>query len=197
MNNDAAFKAVWKGAIDYFNLFRGKGYSGLDQADYPDEYHIALICYVLVGFYDKFNKATWSLKDESETMFYPYKAYFKIMCLTIEQMPGTPYTFKPGQKLFRGVGGEVHVTLNQTIAFQHFVSTSLNRDIAEGYSKTDKKRAVFIFDAVVPHSSGLQHHPPTAKNEEVLISPFNAYKVVGIENPDPKEPDYKVIYLQT
>ena len=197
LETNAEERVVWEAAKKEFQELKATGlYAGINQPEFPDEYHIVLISYVYNGFYAQFNRATYMLKDIKAVRGYPYKVYFKFLLLSIMNMPGYGNPLHKDTKLYRGVLGNFQLKIGQKFAFQHFVSTSTVRSTAEGYSKKNskngEKRTIFIIENVISNCTSLLHHPPEATNNEVLLWPLEGYVVTEIE----AENDCQVVHLQ-
>lgn len=173
------YKKAWDAAVKILEKKRKSG--ALKKDNNPDEYHIALIAYTLESpnLYGDFNKQTRTLYTKFAIEKYPYKSFFKLLMLAVDNVKGKPETIKDGTLLYRGCKGQVKdAAIGKYILFQHYVSTSLKSSTAEAFGAD----VVFIISTVAKAKHiGLEAHSMMLDEQEVLFWPFEDYLITDIK----------------
>ncbi|XP_021943023.2 T-cell ecto-ADP-ribosyltransferase 2 [Folsomia candida] len=126
-------KATWTAAKTWFANHKPT-YKTL-QTSHPDEYHIALITFTMDGFYDTFNQACRSIKNEKEAAVFRYRHYYKLLLYCIVHVRGNPPQVSKDLVVYRGCSASFPtVKVGSTFTFRQFTSTSTNKEVATGFS---------------------------------------------------------------
>jgi hypothetical protein len=165
-----------------------------DEDDFPDECHIALICYTM-GFkgysvYAKFNEECRDVcagKKEFSSM--ANKALFFLLRYVMENVAETS-TNLPTLKVYRGCDTKfVSKDKKNLLGFGHFTSTSTKEKIGEAFAdsnESDSDSTIFVIEDVNVRTRGtkfikLFDHSEYSKEEEYLLSPFQLYQIEKTE----------------
>ena len=195
--SDPWLNNAWERAIlEYRKARQRRGHENWARVNCPDEYHIALVAYTLeTPFYRKFNKATRTA-TMATVKHYPYKNYFKLLWLSIKKVPGHPRRLSR-DVLYRGLSDKMKFVINDYVCFQHFMSTSRDKEVAKGFIDDKRKGTLFritgLMDAAERHHfSCLDHFNPY--EEEVLIIPTQVFQVVAVEK---MKSGLKIVHLHS
>lgn len=147
----------------------------VQQMHYPDEYHIALICYTLEkpDVYGEFNRQTRNVKEREDLDRYHYKTFFIFLLKSIKEMRGCPT--QPPHMLYRGCSVKFsNATPGQYIIFQQYTSTSSSETVAVEFAG---EGTLFEIHGCVRNVVGMDHHTVFPKENEFVIWPFEVFEI--------------------
>ncbi|XP_071437983.1 NAD(P)(+)--arginine ADP-ribosyltransferase 2-like [Pithys albifrons albifrons] len=143
------------------------------------EQAIALMAYTMEdGLYMEFNKAT--REGGTSRHHYLHKFHFKVMHFLLTKALDDLRKDKSHPEclhVFRGVEGVQFTTKpGRFIRFGQFASTSLLKNVSEHYG-TDT-----LFEVDTCHGANIQNFSHYPEEEEVLIPPFETFKVTNVSH---------------
>lgn len=180
------YKVGWDAALKMFNngqkdlIFSNTSSDSIARRVH-EAYHIALIAYTLDGnhsLYAQFNRDTLAVCSGPDIDSYPWKSYFKLLQIAIETLGTKEARWTYNKRfLYRGAKQDFVLKENQTLAFQHFVSTSATLLSAEYFAG----KTLFEFHGFYDGAAmAVWDHAYFPGEQEVLFSPLQAFRVDSI-----------------
>ncbi|NWV62677.1 NARE ribosyltransferase, partial [Malurus elegans] len=178
LQQNSLFAQAWAQARAEWQK-RGSRVSPLSSSDQA----IALMAYtmdkpaytVTTPLFETFNTA---VREAGYSRWqYRNKFHFKVLHFLLTDALATlrDTQGKRCRDVFRGVSGkQFNVTYGKKVRFGQFTSTSLNKTVSEGYG-TDT-----LFQVTTCYGVDIQHVSFNPREQEVLIPPFETFKVTKV-----------------
>lgn len=170
LQQNSLFAEVWANATAEWQK-RGSRVSPLSSPDQA----IALMAYTMKGLHNEFNAAV--RKAGSSRQEYRDKFHYKTLHFLLTQALAT-LRVSQGQKcrsVFRGVQGvRFQARRGDIVRFGQFVSTSLSKEVANGFGNDT------VFKVHTCYGADIHEFSKKSDQEEVLIPPFETFKVTSV-----------------
>ncbi|XP_076047614.1 T-cell ecto-ADP-ribosyltransferase 1-like [Oratosquilla oratoria] len=181
--NKELAKAWDKSKFQLSNILKGHQEGALGNACM--EWKTAIVAYTLEhpNLYREFNKKSRHMNNLFEWHDFPFKGFWLYLHKAVSQCGLSDELCI----LYRGCGIKFEAAIGTKMKFQHFVSTTANRAIAEKFAEGGTLFVFQVYNAL--NISSLSIFP---NEEEYLLTPNDGFEVVDI-----KQGKYKEIYLKT
>ncbi|XP_072902454.1 ecto-ADP-ribosyltransferase 5-like [Hemitrygon akajei] len=149
-----------------------------------EEHIIAVLCYTLdePPLYRYLNQAirNYGVSDEVYSKCFHYKSLHYLLSVSLSVLWNSTWSVAEGTEVYRGMDRKVQVSEGANIRFGQFASTSL--DIMQSVSTfTDRDTDTnTLFNITTVHGVAIQNLSYFRREEEVLIPPYEVFKVVKV-----------------